>query len=353
MGGKVQLLFNHWLFCCLSLCFVLLTLGTSSSVRALETDIWEATIPDPQSWWITIPSVFDPADLQTTKHKWNLSWIATDDIMPYITFSKGYKTGNVNRSDGKALTPEFLTSWEFGLKSRFFNNRLQVNMGAYYFEYKNQTSMDYYDYIYNRSVALSPGGTKQQGVSANIMWMITRNDILMLYATKSINQYKDYDIQKAMLAAYPDSDSWKRNFNRDLSVEKFGGPIRANLGYTHTQFIGTNMLMLTGNLFYTATAPDQIMWRGDPDLYYMPGLDDYYTADVSANYTSSWGMPPGHMWHLRFYCNNVVDSDHLSSIYYSDSSFMVPGTLFAAGTGTIGGSYLQPRTYGITFGLNW
>jgi hypothetical protein len=36
MGGRVHLLFKYWLLCCLSLGFLLLTLGTSSSVYAQE-----------------------------------------------------------------------------------------------------------------------------------------------------------------------------------------------------------------------------------------------------------------------------------------------------------------------------
>ncbi|NLA75183.1 MAG: TonB-dependent receptor, partial [Deltaproteobacteria bacterium] len=87
-----------------------------------------------------------PLDLSnavTSSYKWqhqtykvNLSWQATDDIMPYIQYSKGVKTGNID-GQGNAVDPETLTSWEGGMRTRLFNGRLQVNTTGYYYEYKN------------------------------------------------------------------------------------------------------------------------------------------------------------------------------------------------------------------------
>ncbi len=69
-------------------------------------------------------------------YKINLSWEITDSVMPYIQYSKGYKTGNLD-FNGNAVPPEILDSYEAGLKSRFLNNRLQVNGSVYYYDYQN------------------------------------------------------------------------------------------------------------------------------------------------------------------------------------------------------------------------
>jgi iron complex outermembrane receptor protein len=348
--------------------------------------------PDPSQPWVVGPTFLDPTLFQTTQNKWNepsykfnLAWIATDDIMSYLNYAKGYKTGNVDR-DGRAIPPEFLDAWELGFKSRFLNSRLQVNMSVYYYLYDNYNNwfnvydcvsdvnndgtcedtngnniLDPADYAngLNISVPLSPGGTEQKGLNASIMWLATQNDTFTLTGSWSKNEYDDYYPGGAMLRLYPTNDSYKLSANRDQSGEEFGGsPIRVNMGYIHTWFIGRDTLMVTGNLFYTGDAIDQVMRRGEPDQYTMPGNDAYILGDVSVNYTSSKWLPPGFVWHLRFWCNNVWDSDDLSSRIYSDSSFVyMPNFIntaeFAAGTGTVSGSYVQPRTMGITFGVTF
>jgi iron complex outermembrane receptor protein len=62
----------------------------------------------------------------------------------YATASRGFKAGGFNTQSaagepGQALSysPETLTSYETGLKSRFLDNRLQVNVSGYYWDYKN------------------------------------------------------------------------------------------------------------------------------------------------------------------------------------------------------------------------
>ena len=77
-------------------------------------------------------------DWDENVYKFNLNWSITDSIMTYVQYSKGYKTGNINYG-GQVSPPEFMDDYEFGFKSRFLNNRLQVNGTAYLYDYKNYT----------------------------------------------------------------------------------------------------------------------------------------------------------------------------------------------------------------------
>jgi iron complex outermembrane receptor protein len=74
-----------------------------------------------------------------------LSYDWTDDVMTYLSWSRGYRAGGFpNRpADGTdaAFTPykeETISQWEIGLKSRFLGDRLQLNGSAYYSEYEDQ-----------------------------------------------------------------------------------------------------------------------------------------------------------------------------------------------------------------------
>jgi iron complex outermembrane receptor protein len=69
----------------------------------------------------------------------------TDDLMTYVTWAKGYRAGGYgNRIDASRLETarpfkdETVYSWESGVKSQFWDNRVQLNVSGYYNQYDNQ-----------------------------------------------------------------------------------------------------------------------------------------------------------------------------------------------------------------------
>jgi outer membrane receptor protein involved in Fe transport len=331
----------------------------------------------------------------------NISYFPTDNIMPYLTYSRGYKTGNISY-EGNEILPELLNAWELGLKSRFLDNKLQVNAGYYYYDYKNYSdwafvnscyvanadhtcvdvggnpeqggtaydpdnpgvyfpdgNVDLNDYDWSNYAAVSPGGAEQQGISVSIDYLPTMNDRLSVSASWRNNKYASpYNKLRAILALFPDADSAYRDYeDYDMAGYEFGGaPIRGNLSYTHTFRFGSgDMLMASGTAFYEGKGIDKYLNVGDAIREYtMPGRDAYWTGDLSFMYTSSRWMSPGNMWSLRFSAQNIFDSDALSDISYSDDQAgFGPTDVYAVGTGTISGTYINPRTYGITFDINF
>ena len=72
------------------------------------------------------------------QYEWN------DDVMTYLTWSRGYQAGGYNprpsASDDRTFKPydeEDLYTWELGIKSRWFDNRLQFNAAGYYNDGQN------------------------------------------------------------------------------------------------------------------------------------------------------------------------------------------------------------------------
>ncbi len=74
-------------------------------------------------------------DKRTTYHA-AVNYQATPRNLLYAKFDTGYKSGGF--SDIVQYGPEDLTAYELGSKNRFFDNRLQVNLSAFYYNYKNQ-----------------------------------------------------------------------------------------------------------------------------------------------------------------------------------------------------------------------
>jgi iron complex outermembrane receptor protein len=66
----------------------------------------------------------------------------TDDVMTYVQASTGYKGGGINPrpffvSQELSFDPETLTTYELGLKTSFAENRIRLNMAAFFNQYED------------------------------------------------------------------------------------------------------------------------------------------------------------------------------------------------------------------------
>jgi iron complex outermembrane receptor protein len=75
----------------------------------------------------------------------NVAYDLNDDAMIYATYSEGFKSGgfdqryNVEFLDGPtSFEPETATSYELGLKSTWLDNRLRMNVAAFFTDYQDQ-----------------------------------------------------------------------------------------------------------------------------------------------------------------------------------------------------------------------
>lgn len=89
------------------------------------------------------------ADLYNTEllPKIALSYDLSKDIMLYASFSKGYLAGGFNAAMGNTVTsftydPERMWSYEAGVKSAWFDNRLQINASAFWLDINDKQVME-------------------------------------------------------------------------------------------------------------------------------------------------------------------------------------------------------------------
>ncbi len=72
--------------------------------------------------------------------KISLDYQATEDVLLYVSASRGFKSGGFNgrlTDRAQPFDPERLWSYEAGLKSTLADNRVRVNMAAFYNDYKD------------------------------------------------------------------------------------------------------------------------------------------------------------------------------------------------------------------------
>ncbi len=73
-----------------------------------------------------------------------LDYKFADDILGYASYSRGYRAGSFNGlayqdiSQVYFLEPEKVNAYEVGFKSRFADNRFQLNLAGFYYDYSNQ-----------------------------------------------------------------------------------------------------------------------------------------------------------------------------------------------------------------------
>ena len=161
------------------------------------------------------------------------------------------------------------------------------------------------------------------GANLNIIYLLSSKDTFTFNGTYSKNEYKDYNIGAAILALYPDADNARLDpdLKYALDGEKFGSsPYRFNMGYSHTEFIGMDMLSFNTTAYYNGKGLNQILLKFTDDQYNMPGAPSYWTMDASLTYNSSRWVPEGTRWTARLSVNNLFGSDHLASIRYIDLS---------------------------------
>ncbi|MEM7689529.1 MAG: TonB-dependent receptor [Pseudomonadota bacterium] len=73
-----------------------------------------------------------------------LDFQATDDILLYASYSRGYRAGTFNAlayqdiSQVYFVDPEEVNAYEVGMKSQFANNTVQLNLAGFYYDYTGQ-----------------------------------------------------------------------------------------------------------------------------------------------------------------------------------------------------------------------
>lgn len=66
-----------------------------------------------------------------------INWHATDNVIPYASVSRGFRSGgfNLTSSPGEAYDPEFTVNYEAGVKTDWLGKSLTVNLAAFYIQW--------------------------------------------------------------------------------------------------------------------------------------------------------------------------------------------------------------------------
>ena len=102
-----------------------------------------STIPYSFPYDPTLPPLQQTEKANRLTGRINVSYKFDRDILGYLNFSRGYRSGSFNglayqgTNQVYYIQPEQINAYEGGLKTRLFDRRVQLNLAGFYYDYKN------------------------------------------------------------------------------------------------------------------------------------------------------------------------------------------------------------------------
>ena len=269
----------------------------------------------------------------------NIAYQATEGILGYASYARGYKSGGINMS-GLALTntnqpalstavvkPERNTTWEVGIKSRLFDRRLVLNLAAYRTAIRNfqATIVDASQTVSLRGYLSNIPEVVVKGIEADATALVLPDLTLRLSGTYAHGEYTRYP-------AGPCSLEYQGTATTacDLTGQRLSGLPRwaGTLGIDYAPALGGT----GGNLVFHSDTSVRSGYYGDPSLSRYTFIRGYTLTNASLGFRSAKG------WEVDVFARNLFNREYIQNL-----------TIQAGNSGLILGTPSDPRTYGVTF----
>jgi len=161
----------------------------------------------------------------------------TPQAMAYATVASGYRPGGFN-GDGTTFQTEQVRDIEAGIKSRFWNNRMQVNGDVYWYDIQNYQLLDFY---FPSCFGAGPPdtynlGARMYGADLSVQALMTEQDTIKVAVS-----WVDDNFTSSQIISYngptscqggngPEVSSYTINASPLPRSPKLSG----NLSYTHS-----------------------------------------------------------------------------------------------------------------------
>lgn len=271
------------------------------------------------------------------------------DVTPhnllFVTAATGFKAGGHNPTSAPNIfKPERLTAYTIGSRNRFLDDRLQINVEGFYWEYKNkqESAVGITPSGNLSNITRSAGAATLKGVSFDAVLKASSADTLHLFAEYNETEFDQFVTEIPSFLFNP-------------------------LGISTGCSIGTNRpgsVRLDCAGFPLSHAPK---WSGSADAEHRFGLpgDASLTTDISAQYSSSYYIaddftpvehrngyvtanasvtyrPSSQHWSLTGFVQNFTNK----AVYTSGTQTPLSAPLTAANIN-------PPRTYGVRLRYNF
>jgi iron complex outermembrane recepter protein len=276
----------------------------------------------------TIPDTFDNI-WHHVDWKVGVDYDLTPRSLLYASVSTGYLEGGFNLGSSVGLLPNFqpetLTAYAVGSKNRFWDNRLQVNAEAFYYDYKNYIVSEYLTQgaAAGDFVLYNAHKTQIYGGEVETRLLITPRDMLNVSIALLHGEYTDFHV--------PVASNGITDFSGYTAMKSPTADIQA--GYQHTWDLGNQGTVQAGVHTHFSSS----YWT----LFdHTPGSAQpaYTRTNVVVHYAA-----PLDRWYVELYGNNLENTAVIATAAPpNESSNGVPWLHIE-----------EPRTYGVRGGVRF
>ncbi|MBC6403641.1 MAG: TonB-dependent receptor [Hyphomonadaceae bacterium] len=255
----------------------------------------------------------------------------TPENLLYATVSTGYKAGGT--FDGGTFDPEELISYEIGSKNRFFDNRLQINLSAFLFDFTDFQAT---------SVSVNPQTMAPQAETVNAGEAEVTG--LEIETSLLVGENGRFDFSGALLdAEFTDFVVGVVDVTPSgpaiVQDDRQGLPLTRSPEWSFTASYEHEWELSHGGVI---TARAQIYAQDDyiltPDDAPAQTFQDGFTrSDAFLRYTSADGN-----WYAQAFVNNIEDDEVVNALF--------DGRILGLG---VVGHLSPPRTYGVRMGVTY
>ena len=308
--------------------------GLGTLFEALQFAVKGSFVPVLPGDCLSLDSQFNPASVRLRLDQDNVSWRGGMDYrleagtLLYLTVSRGYKAGilpNVAASRTAQYDPaiqEKLDAYEVGVKAPLFDNRLQLNGAAFYYDYTDkQIRGTVLDPVFGKlEKEINIPASRVAGVEAQLIARPITGLTLSLGATyldsTVTDDFETFNSDGALLNANGSQLPFTPKVQAVADGEfnwSVGGPLQA--------FIG-------GNLTYHSEDNSSLATGAVPASEFE--IRPYAVADFRAGVQSD-----DERWRLGLWVTNAFDKVHWNTVFRTiDDYFRYQA---------------RPRTFGLTF----
>jgi iron complex outermembrane receptor protein len=291
----------------------------------------------------------------------SLAWHFYGDNNVYVKFSHGWKGGHFNGgASGRfdlitPVEPEIVDSWEVGLRSLWFDDRLMLNLTGFWYDYQD----------------LQVFQLQQTPAGYPIAKLVNANDALVYGIELDMGATPFEGVNMTLNASWVESEYLDFKVGLPFTVRKqipgstkFFPPITflQEFDYSGNPLIASPHFSVTGSIDYRIPLPQEVGRRGLG--YITPRFSFSWKDDVFYDATSGQGalqnFPTGTFGQEAFWIFNASLSwlspeervevtgwvHNMTNELYKTQSFDI-----SRGYNIILDAFADPRTYGITVSL--
>jgi iron complex outermembrane receptor protein len=233
--------------------------------KSLETANWNGAIENPSfGKYGKSFSKFTP--------KVGIDWRPSDEHMLYASWSRGYRSGGFSgrgqtlQSASTPYQPETVDAYEVGLKSAFFDRKLQVNLAAFMTDYKDlqqSTTVPTTNGVGNETIVTNAGSAKIKGIELDFTAKPVRG--------LTLNGSVGYLSNKL------------KNFISLGSISPLVPGLRT-IDYSNVNMIYAPKVTASINAEYTAAVASNIDWTSRIGYRYIAPYDQQIALDATVAY---------------------------------------------------------------------